>query len=67
MLRALLDNGATVLAFGGSERVEKQVAPLNGEYGPGRVQAYRVDLYDVPAVEQALARWSGNTGAWMCS
>ena len=56
MVRALLDNDATVLAFGGSERVEKQVAPLNEEYGPGRVQAYRVDLYDIPAVEQALAR-----------
>lgn len=56
MVRALLDNGATVLAFGGSERVEKQVVPLNDEYGPGRVQAYRVDLYDVPAVEEALAR-----------
>ena len=55
MLRALLDNGATVLAFGGSERIEKQVAPLNDEYGPGRVQAYRVDLYDVAAVEEALA------------
>jgi NAD(P)-dependent dehydrogenase (short-subunit alcohol dehydrogenase family) len=56
MLRALLDNGATVLAFGGSERVEKHVAPLNQEYGPGRVHAYRVDLYDIPAVEAALAQ-----------
>ena len=28
MLQALLDNGATVLAFGGSERVEKHVALL---------------------------------------
>ena len=56
MVRALLDNGATVLAFGGSERVEKQTAPLNEEYGPGRVQAYRVDLYDTPAVEKALAQ-----------
>jgi gluconate 5-dehydrogenase len=56
MVRALLDNGATVLAFGGSERVEQQVAPLNEEYGPGRIHAYRVDLYDVAAVEEALAR-----------
>jgi gluconate 5-dehydrogenase len=58
MVRALLDNGATVLAFGGSERVEKQMAPLQEEYGPGRVQAYRVDLYDTPAVEKALAQVS---------
>jgi len=56
MLRALLDNGATVLAFGGSPRVEAQVASLNQEYGEGRVHAYRVDLYDIPAVEEALAR-----------
>jgi gluconate 5-dehydrogenase len=56
MARALLDNGATVLAFGGSERLEKQVASLNQEYAQGRVQAYRVDLYDVPAVENALAQ-----------
>ena len=56
MVRALLDNGATVLAFGGSERVERQAASLNDEYGGGRVQAYRVDLYDVAAVKEALAR-----------
>jgi gluconate 5-dehydrogenase len=56
MARALLDNGATVLAFGGSERVEKQVMALGEEYGGHRVRAYRVDLYDVPAVEAMLAR-----------
>src|SRR5678816_1232580 len=56
MVRALLDNGATVLAFGGSDRVEKQVGPLNDEYGTGRIQAWRVDLYDVGAVEESLAR-----------
>jgi gluconate 5-dehydrogenase len=56
MARALLDNGAKVLAFGGSERLEQQVALLNEEYGSGRVHAYRVDLYDIPAVENALAQ-----------
>jgi len=56
MLRALLDNGATVLALGSSERVEQLAPPLNQEYGAGRLQAYRVDLYDIPAVEQALAQ-----------
>jgi gluconate 5-dehydrogenase len=55
MVRALLDNGATVIAFGGSDRVEKQVVALNDEYGPGRIQAYRVDLYDTGEVERALA------------
>ena len=56
MLQALLDNGATVLAFGGSERVEKHVAMLKAKGGADRVHAYRVDLYDVPAVEAALER-----------
>ena len=56
MVRALLDNGATVLAFGGSSRVERQAAPLNDEYGSGRVPAYCVDLYDVPAAKEALTQ-----------
>ena len=53
MVRALLDNGATVLAFGGSERVESQAAPLRDEYGlrPSS-RPYRADLYDIPAVEE---------------
>jgi NAD(P)-dependent dehydrogenase (short-subunit alcohol dehydrogenase family) len=54
MVRALLDNGATVLAFGGSSRIQEQVASLKEEYGPARVHAYRVDLYDIPAMENAL-------------
>jgi NAD(P)-dependent dehydrogenase (short-subunit alcohol dehydrogenase family) len=56
MTRALLDNGATVLALGGSERVAAQAPALNERYGAGRVQAYRVDLYDIPAVEKTLDR-----------
>src|ERR1035437_7854985 len=56
MVRALLANGATVLAFGGSERIEKQVDSWNFEYGIGRVHAYRMDMYDIAAVEEALAR-----------
>jgi len=56
MVRSLLDNDATVLAFGASERLVQQVAGLQDEYGPGRIQPYRVDLYDIPAVEEVLAR-----------
>jgi NAD(P)-dependent dehydrogenase (short-subunit alcohol dehydrogenase family) len=56
MLRALLDNRATVIALGASERIAAQMTVLNGQYGSGRVQAYRVDLYDVPAVEEMLAQ-----------
>ena len=56
MVRALLDNGATVLALGGSERVQQQVPALRDEYGAGRVHSYRVDLYDIAAVEEALTQ-----------
>jgi len=56
MVRALLDNDATVLAFGGSQRIKEQVAVLQVEYGADRIRSYCVDLYDVPAVEAALAR-----------
>ncbi|MBZ5723468.1 MAG: SDR family oxidoreductase [Acidobacteriia bacterium] len=55
MVRALLDNGAAVLMLGASERVAAQVPALAGEYGPGRIAAYRVDLYDLPAAETALS------------
>ncbi len=54
MTRALLENEATVLALGGSERVESQAAAWNEQYGARRVHAYRVDLYDIPAVERTL-------------
>jgi gluconate 5-dehydrogenase len=56
MVRALLDNDAVVLAFGGSERIATQADAWNAEYGSGRVHAYRVDLYDVAAVERKLAQ-----------
>lgn len=54
MTGALLDNGATLLTLGASERVEAQAREWNGRYGAGRVEAHRVDLYDIAAVEAAL-------------
>lgn len=56
MVRALLDNGAAVLALGGSGRVEQQVSAWQSEYGSNRVHSIRVDLYDIAAVERALAQ-----------
>ncbi len=61
MVRALLDNGATVIGIGGSERILEQAAALNLEYNTrehagDRVHAYRVDLYDIPAFERVLHR-----------
>ncbi len=56
MVRALLDNGATVLALGGSGRVEEQMPALRAQYGSNRVYSIRVDLYDIAAVERSLAQ-----------
>jgi gluconate 5-dehydrogenase len=54
--RALLDNGATILTLGGSERVAAQAESLGAIWGRERVHPYRADLYDVPAAEAVLAR-----------
>ena len=56
MVRALLDNGATVLLVGCSERVHAQAPCLNQQYGEGRAHSYRADLYDVAAAEQVLSQ-----------
>ena len=56
MMRALLENGATVIGLGGSDRILAQGMALNKEFCGERVIAYRVDLYDIPAVEDALRR-----------
>ena len=59
MVRALLDNdAAAVLCFGTSQRLEEQVTALREEYGATRIYDYRVDLYDMAAVEEVLARVS---------
>ena len=56
MVRALLDNGATVLLLGGSERVHAQAPLLKEQYGEERVHSYRADLYDLPAAGAVLAQ-----------
>jgi gluconate 5-dehydrogenase len=56
MSRALLANGATVLTLGASERVATQAKSLRAVWGQDRVHPYRADLYDIPAVEEILAR-----------
>jgi NAD(P)-dependent dehydrogenase (short-subunit alcohol dehydrogenase family) len=56
MSHALLSNGATLLTLGSSARVETQAEALRGQWGQDRVHGYRADLYDIPAVEQVLAR-----------
>jgi NAD(P)-dependent dehydrogenase (short-subunit alcohol dehydrogenase family) len=54
MGRALLVNEARVIALGRSERLESQTAAWADEFGADRVSAYRVDMYDLPALEKTL-------------
>ncbi len=63
MSRALLSNGATLLTLGSSERVTAQAEILRAEWGQDRVHPYRADLYDIPAVEEILARINGEHSA----
>jgi gluconate 5-dehydrogenase len=52
--RALLTNGARLIALGKSERLETQAAEWASEFGLDRVQSCRVDMYDLPVLEQVL-------------
>jgi len=52
--RALLTNGARLIALGKSERLETQVAGWASEFGADRVRSCRVDMYDFPALEKVL-------------
>jgi gluconate 5-dehydrogenase len=54
MARALLVNGARLVALGRSERLESQVAAWTKEFGDDRVAAKRVDMYDLSALRTAL-------------
>lgn len=53
---ALLANGATLIAIGRSEKLEKQLQQWEDKYGSGRVHAYRVDMYDLPTFSATLDR-----------
>lgn len=54
MGRTLLANGARLVAFGRSDKLEKQVADWSKEFGTDRVRGYQVDMYDLPALEKVL-------------
>lgn len=54
--RAVLSNGARLIAIGRSERTARLASEWEAEFGPGRVRACRVDMYDVSALEQLLDR-----------
>jgi gluconate 5-dehydrogenase len=54
MTRALLQNGATVVALARSARLESLAAKWNEEFGAARVRPYLVDMNDVAALEKTL-------------
>lgn len=56
MARALLENGARVVALGRSERLDEAVGAWSEEFGAERCAAERVDMYDTPALREALER-----------
>jgi len=54
--RALLTNGARVVALGRSERLLSEAEGWSAEFGPSSVSVHRVDMYDIPALSVTLDR-----------
>lgn len=54
MARALLANGARLIALGRSDRLSSLVEEWTTEYGNERVRSYRVDMYDLEALSAVL-------------
>ncbi len=52
--RALLSNGARVIALGRSERLDNLATEWGREFGGDRVRPYRVDMYDLTALSAVL-------------
>ena len=52
--RALLSNGARLIAVGRSERLDALAAEWTDEFGAGHVRSYRVDMYDLAALSGVL-------------
>lgn len=50
MARALLANGARVIALGRSERLHASVQEWQNEFGADRAEAHQVDMYDLPSL-----------------
>lgn len=53
-VRALLTNGARVVALGRSERLMSEAEVWIGEFGKESVRVHRVDMYDVPELDRTL-------------
>ncbi len=53
-VRALLANGARVIALGRSDRLKGETAGWAAEFGSERVRTFQVDMYDHAALEKVL-------------
>ncbi len=54
MERALLANGARVLALGRSARLQELEQQWRDEFGADRAAAFQIDMYDLPALGKLL-------------
>jgi gluconate 5-dehydrogenase len=54
MAQALLANGARLIALGRSARLESEVERWASEFGPDRVRAHRLDMYDLGSLRRTL-------------
>jgi len=61
--RALLSNGARVIAVGRSERLEGLATEWTNEFGTDHVRSYRVDMYDLAAMSAVLDEIVGTEAA----
>ena len=52
--RALLENGARLIALGRSDRLQKEAKAWRNEFGIGRVEAHQIDMYDLDALAVLL-------------
>lgn len=55
-VRALLANGARVVALGRSNRLLTEAEQWAQEFGPDRISVYRVDMYDLDGLSHTLDR-----------
>ena len=59
LARALMTNGARVVALGRSERLLREAERWAAEYGDNNISVHRVDMYDIPALSETLDRIAG--------
>ena len=60
MAAALLENGARLVVLGRSERLHTVAARWADTYGSDRVAAHQVDMHDLTALRETLARIAGD-------